>query len=129
MSLLSESLTFTEFDAVGRGQFTDCAEMVKWNHLEMFCGNPAYKSSSILEILKLPWVLSDLLQDEILKTKAVNLASKLVSFGEGESYHEIAEHALKDDNFHVQATAVLTIPAFSQYSNSSRFQLYCVGLL
>jgi hypothetical protein len=122
-------LTFTEFDAVGQGQFTDCAEVVKCNHLEMFCGNSAYKSSSVLEILKLPWVLTELSQDEILKTKAVDLASKLVSFSEGESFHEIAEHALKDDNPHVQATAVLAIPAFSQNSNPSRFQLYCVGLL
>ena len=129
MSLLLESLTFSEFDAVGPGQFTDSAELVKFNHLEMFCGNSAYKSSSLLEILKLPWVLKELSQDEILKIKAVDLASKLVGASESEPYHEIAEHALKDDNSHVQAAAVLAIPAFSQHSNSSRFQLYCVGLL
>lgn len=126
-SLISEILIIKNFDAVG--QFTEFAEAVKYNHLEMFCGNSAYKASSLLEILKLPWVLTELSQDEVLKIKAVGLASKLVSVSEGESYHEISEHALNDDNSHVQATAVIAIPAFSQHSNSTRFQHYCVGLL
>ncbi|KAG0625577.1 hypothetical protein M758_2G066000 [Ceratodon purpureus] len=114
---------------VGQSQVTDCSEVVKCNHLEMFCGNSAYESSCVMEILKLPWVSTELSQDEVLKIKAVDLASKLVNFTEGEPYHEIAEHALKDDNSHVQVTAVLALPAFSRHSNSSRFQLYCTGLL
>jgi len=95
----------------------------------MFCCNSAYESSSLLEILKLPWVSAELNQDEILKTKAVGLGSKLVSGSEGESYHEIAEHALRDNNSHVQAAAVLAIPAFSQHSSPSKLQDYSVGLL
>lgn len=67
--------------------------------------------------------------DESLRIKAVALASKLVSGREGELYHEIAELALRDDNPHVQANAVLAIPAFSQHSSSSKLQQYCAGLL
>lgn len=132
---LSESLSLTKLDAVGPGQFTESAEVAKYNHLEMFCCNSAYKSSSLLEILKLPWGNSenqnsaDLSRDETLKIKIVGLASKLVSGSKGESYHEIAEYALRDDNSYVQANAVLAIPAFSQHSCSSKLQHYCVGLL
>lgn len=95
----------------------------------MLRDNPAYDEGSFLEILKLPWVSSELGEDETLKTKAVGLASKMINDSEGDSFHVIVESALKDDNCNVQATAVLFIPAFAQHSNPSKLQYYCVELL
>lgn len=114
-----------ESDTIGQ----DCEKVVKIVHLEMLRDNPAYDEGSFLEILKLPWVSSELGEDETLKTKAVGLASKMINDSEGDSFHVIVESALKDDNCNVQATAVLFIPAFAQHSNPSKLQYYCVELL
>lgn len=73
--------------------------------------------------------LAELSEHELLKSRAMGVASKLGGGREGKSYHDIPELALRDDHVHVQASAVLAIPVFSQHASPSKLQCYCVAVL
>lgn len=91
-----------------------------------------YNPVSVREILRLPWSLAEASQDDKTsksKIKALSIASVLDCGTEGQSYYDILECALKDEDSCVNVSAVLAIPVFSKHMNSTGLRNSAVELL
>lgn len=91
-----------------------------------------YNPVSVQDVLRLPWILAEASQDDKSfksKIKAVSIASVLDCGTEGQSYYDILEYALKDEDSRVNVSAVVAIPVFSKHMNSTRLQNSAVELL